>query len=59
MVFSNYWKSIGCFDKKKLLIFDKKNELADKNQRLQEKSAMAVQQLQKFTEGFLQIIEKA
>ena len=34
------------------MIFDKKNELADENQRLHEESAMAVQQLQKFTECF-------
>ena len=42
-----------------MIDFWQKNELADENQRLQEKSAMAVQQLQKFTEGFMQIIEKA
>lgn len=41
------------------MIFDKKNELADEDQRLQKESAMAVQQLQKFITCFLQIIEKA
>jgi len=36
-----------------------KNELADENQRLQKESGMAAQKLQKFTECFLQTVEKA
>ena len=69
MVFPNYWKSLGClllfsseidwFLTKKTELVDEVAQLREENQRLQEESATAAQQLRRFTEWFFQTIEKA
>ena len=58
--------TLGCFLVKLIDFWQKNNKLADEvaqlreeNQRLQEESAIAAQQLRRFTEWFFQTIEKA